>query len=253
MRAALSLELLKLARSALGRVVTALLVLGVPLVSVGLLAAAEHDGAGSIAVKARLLVIGTGGSALASGTGQIMSVAVLLAVGFVISWAFGREFADHTVEALLMSRPSRFALASAKIAAVLIWAVCTCGLALGVSLGAGAVLGLAGGGVWPEIGRAFVGAVLAALLAVPFALVATLARSALAGVGAVIGVIVVTQVATALGAGAWFPYAAPSLWLGMGGPDMSASPGQLLLVLPVAAAGWWATAWWWQRAQLTSE
>lgn len=253
MRAALSLELLKLARSVIGRVVTALLVLGVPLVGVGLVAAAEHDGASSIAVKAQLLVVGTGGAALTSATGQIMSVAVLLAVGFVISWAFGREFADHTVEALLMSRPSRFVLASAKIAAVLIWAVGACGLTLGVSLGAEVVLGLADGEVWPMVGRSLAGAVLAALLAVPFALVATLARSALAGVGAVIGVIVVTQIATVLGTGAWFPYAAPSLWLGMGGPEISASTGQLLLVLPVAAAGWLVTAWWWQRAGLTSE
>ena len=65
-----------------------------------------------------------------------------------------------------------------------------------------------------------------------------------------IGVIVVTQILTVIGAGPWFPYAAPSLWLGMGGPDVSVSPAQLLLVLPVAATGWAATALWWQHAEL---
>ena len=97
-----------------------------------------------------------------------------------------------------------------------------------------------------------VGALLTALLALPFAVVATIGRSALAGVGAVIGVIVVTQILSVIGVGAWFPYAAPSLWLGMGGPDVSVSPAQLLLVLPVAATGWAATALWWQHAELTS-
>ena len=47
-----------------------------------------------------------------------------------------------------------------------------------------------------------------------------------------------------------FPYAAPNLWLGMGGPDLSASPAQLLLVVLVAAAGWAATGLWWQEAEL---
>ena len=50
----------------------------------------------------------------------------------------------------------------------------------------------------------------------------------------------------------WLPYAAPSLWLGLGGSDVSVSPAQLLLVLPVAATGWAATALWWQHAELTS-
>jgi ABC-2 type transport system permease protein len=66
----------------------------------------------------------------------------------------------------------------------------------------------------------------------------------LAGVGAVIGVIVVTQLLTVVG---WFPYAAPSLWLGMGGPAMSATPIQLVLVMPVAVAGWAATSLWWRN------
>ena len=96
------------------------------------------------------------------------------------------------------------------------------------------------------------GGVLAAGLGLPFALVATLGRSALAGVGAVIGVIVTTQILTVIGTGGWFPYAAPSLWLGMGGPDVSVSPIQLLLVVPVAAAGWAATALTWQHTELTS-
>ncbi len=122
-------------------------------------------------------------------------------------------------------------------------------------LGLGGLLGLAGATPWPGLGRALVGMALTALLALPFALVATIGRSALGGVGAVIGVIVVTQILTVVGTGPWFPYAAPSLWLGMGGPDVTVSTAQLLLVLlvlPVAAAGWAATALWWRYAELAS-
>lgn len=38
----------------------------------------------------------------------------------------------------------------------------------------------------------------------------------------------------------------------MGGPELTARLGQLLLVLPLAAAGWAATALWWRYAELTS-
>ena len=102
------------------------------------------------------------------------------------------------------------------------------------------------------LARMLAGAVLAAGLGLPFALVATLGRSALAGLGTVIGVIVATQILTVIGTGGWFPYAAPSLWLGMGGPTVSVTPIQLLLVVPVAAAGWAATALTWQHTELTS-
>ncbi len=252
MNTAILAEMVKLSRSATGRLVTVLLAVAVPTMAAGFVAAADFGGSSQVALKVRPLVHGAGWDALTSTTGQVSSIAMLLGVGFVISWTFGREFSDGTIETLLMTRPSRAALASAKLIAVLAWALATVVASTAVMLGLGAVLGLTTGTPWPGLGRMLVGAVLTALLALPFALVATIGRSALAGVGAVIGIIVVTQISTVSGVGPWFPYAAPSLWLGMGGPDLTASPGQLLLVLPLAAAGWTATAFWWQYAELTS-
>ena len=168
-----------------------------------------------------------------------------------MSWTFGREFSDETLETLLMARPSRFTLATAKIIAVLGFAVVTTATAAAVTLGLGGLLDLTGS-PWPGLARLAAGGLLSALLAVPFALVASVARSALAGVGALIGVIVVTQILTVLGVGGWFPYAAPSLWLGMGGPEMTATPIQLVLVVPLAAVGWASTVFWWRHAELTS-
>jgi ABC-2 type transport system permease protein len=244
-------ELVKLTRSTIGRLVTVLLVGAVPAMAAGFVAAAESGGSSQIAIKVRPLVQGVGWDALTSTTGQVMSISMLLGVGFVVSWSFGREFSEGAIETLLMSRPSRAALASAKLAAVLSWAVLTAVASAAVALGLGTLLGLTPGQPWLGLSRAVVGAVLMALLGLPFAVVATLGRSALAGVGAVIGVIVVTQLLTVIGAGPWFPYAAPSLWLGMGGPEVTVSPGQLLLVLPLVAAGWATTALYWQWAELT--
>ena len=252
MTTAILFELVKLARSLLGRLVTVLLVVAVPAMASGFVAAAEVGGSSQIAVKVRPLIHGVGWDALTSAAGQMMSVAMLLGAGFVVSWVFGREFSDGAIDTLVLGRPSRAGLASAKLVAVLAWASAVAVASAAVTLGFGALLPPAQGAPWLGLGRAVVGAVLAALLAVPFAVVATAARSALAGVGAVIGVIVLTQIVTVIGVGAWFPFAAPSLWLGMGGPEVSVSPGQLVLVVPVAAAGWAATALWWQQAELTS-
>ena len=252
MTTAILAELVKLGRSVIGRLVTVLLAVAVPAMAAGFVAAAEYGGSSQVAVKVRPMVHGVGWDALTSATGQVTSIATLLGVGFVVSWTFGREFSDGAIETLVMARPSRAALASAKLAAVIAWASATAMVSAAVMLGLGALLGLTAGTPWPGLGRAIVGAVLMALLAAAVRVVATIGRSALAGVGAVIGVIVVTQILTVIGAGPWFPYAAPSLWLGMGGPDVSVSAAQLLLVLPVAAAGWAATALWWQHAELTS-
>ena len=110
---------------------------------------------------------------------------------------------------------------------MLVWASTTAVGCAAVMLGLGGLLGLAGATPWPGLDRALVGMALTALLALPFALVATIGRSALGGVGAVIGVIVVTQILTVVATGPWFPYSAPSLWLGMGGPDVTVSTAQL--------------------------
>jgi|GEM_PF-3688245 len=47
-------------------------------------------------------------------------------------------------------------------------------------------------------------------------------RGYLPGISALLGVVVVTQIVTVLGAGAWFPYAAPGMWSGMGGAETAA-------------------------------
>ncbi|MBD5786089.1 ABC transporter permease [Cellulosimicrobium terreum] len=251
----MSVELRKLARSSLVRIATAVVVLAVPLLAVGLAAAAEGGGESTIALKLRPMVPGAGWDAVTGTTGQVLTVAVLLATGFVVSWTFGREPAEGTVEPLLMGYPSRGETASSKLLAVTVWAVACVAAAVVVTvvlgLGSGFASGAGTGTPWPGAARATVGGMLAALTALPFGLLATWGKDPLAGVGGVLGAVVVTQVVTVLGAGGWFPWAVPGLWLGMGGADVPVSGWQLATVPLLAAAGWVATTAWWQRAELT--
>jgi ABC-2 type transport system permease protein len=64
--------------------------------------------------------------------------------------------------------------------------------------------------------------------------------------------IIVTQVVTAFRTGAWFPYAAPGLWMGLAGGEAAATvtPLQLVLAVPVSATGVVATCAWWSTATL---
>ncbi|WP_265522850.1 ABC transporter permease [Oerskovia flava] len=256
MSASLATEALKLVRARVTWVATAVVVVGVPLLALGFALAADGGGSSQLALKTRAMLPGEGWVGLLGGTGQILSVAMLLATAFVASWTFGREFADGTLEPLLLARASPGRTASAKLAVVTAWAVVVCAAAVVVAVLAGLVAGVGADGSPGDLvapaARALVGGVLVAVLALPVAFAASAGRSALAGVGTVLGIVVVTQVVTVTGAGAWFPYAAPGLWLGMGGPDVAVSAVQLLLALPVAAAGWVATVVWWERAEIVA-
>ena len=61
-------------------------------------------------------------------------------------------------------------------------------------------------------------------------------RGYLAGFVTLVALVVLTQIATAIGVGAWFPYAAPALWMGLDGADAALLVIQLLLRSPCASA-----------------
>jgi ABC-2 type transport system permease protein len=146
----------------------------------------------------------------------------------------------------------RSSVAAAKFVVLAGWAILTVvstviltvigGLLVGLDLDAAAV---------QMASRVAAAGLLGAALAAPIALVSSWRRGYLSGFVALVAVVVVTQLVTAIGAGAWFPYAAPALWMGMGGPAAASKVSmiQLLLPLPVAAIAIVATLSWWRRAE----
>jgi len=252
--AALEFEAVKFHRSFLVRTISVLLVVGLPSLAAAFLAAAASGTPGLLGSKASAMLPGTGWAGLAGITGQMMSVGVLVGAGLAAAWCFGREFTDKTASSLFALTVGRGWLALAKFTVVTAWALGVILLTMVACLAAGLVagLGLPDPAAVPIVVKGLTAASLSALLALPLAWVASITRGYLGGIGALLLLIVVTQVVTAFGTGAWFPYAAPGLWVGLAGSEAAAAvtPLQLALALPVSAAGVVATCAWWSTASL---
>jgi ABC-2 type transport system permease protein len=255
MRGAISVEWLKLRRSVMAWVTAALLGLGVPALTSGFMAAARLGPPDSpLALKINAMLIGEGWSAYLGMLAQILSVAMLMS-GIVISWVFGREFTDHTVVSLFALPTSRSTIAAAKFVVLAVWTTALCMVVL---VAAFALAPLAGlpidhlDNTRTAAVKVLVVGITGAMLTTPLALVATVARGYLPAVATLILIVVVTQVITLVGFGAWFPYAAPSIWAGMGGQAAASliHPYQLALVPVTSAAATAATIWRWQHMQI---
>lgn len=253
-RTALSVEWTKFRRSVVSVVTSALLVLGI--VAVVAASLTSIGGEGVLAAKAEALAGRPGWPALFSLAGQVTSVGGLLGFGVMVGWLHGREFTEGTVAALFARPVSLAHIAAAKLTVYLAWAIAVAAvLTLGV-LALGGVLTLAGG---PGFGQGTAGALpvklfsitlLTALLALPCALVATLTRGYLAAIAAAIMIVVLSQIAVMLGAGGWFPFAAPGLWAVGGGRVSAVTVVQLALVPPLALVAAALTLRSWRRLTL---
>lgn len=253
---AIEFEALKFRRAPVVRTVSALVGVALPVLAAAFMVAATADGSSQIGLKAAAMLTGTGWTGYLAMVGMLESVGGLMGVGFVVCWCFGREFTEKTQACLFALPVSRRRLAYAKFTVIMLWALLLCVVSVAVAFLAGALIGLGIPG--PEdllvAGKALAAGVLAALLACPLAVVASMARGYLPGVGALVLLVVITQVVTAFGAGAWFPYAAPGLWMGMGGAAAAetVSPLQLFLCAPVSALGIIITGQWWKGMQISS-
>jgi ABC-2 type transport system permease protein len=248
LRAAIAVEARKAAASRVMGSVTALLVLGVTALSLGMLLAAAS---GDEQVLAKLgPIAGDGGwSGLVGIVLQITAAGGLLAFGVALSWLFGREFADGTIAALFALPVSRPAIAVAKLVVYLVWAVGVAIVLTGVVAVVGFVVGYGAADASGVEGlvRIPVLVVLTALIAVPAAWAATIGRGLLPGIAATVGIIVIAQVFAIADAGAWVPIVAPALWA----IAPESVPAQALLTVPtvpIVFGGLVALAW--SRLQL---
>jgi ABC-2 type transport system permease protein len=252
MNAALEFELLKARRAGVFRWGAVVVAVGVPALSIAFFELVRLGGDSPSAAKAATMITDLTLAGLLGTVGQVLSVAILMTVGIAASWSFGREFIDDALPALFAIATPRSSIAAAKFGVLAGWALLTVastviltvvgGLLLGLNLDAAAV---------HTTSRIAAAGLLGAALAAPMALISSWRRGYLPGIVALLAVVVVTQLVTAIGGGAWFPYAAPALWLGMGGAAAAnqVSAIQLLLPLPVAALAVIATLSWWRRAE----
>lgn len=251
LRAAWSLEFLKLRRSVVARLITPLLTVVVPLGAIGAVGLARSpELPGAAAAKFTSYASGDLATTHLLVVGQILSVALLTAGGFAAAWSHGREFGAGTAGALAGLWVPRRTVGLVKALLLVVWLAACLAASIVVtilfSLGVG---GRLSPGMWQEGVTAVLAGLLAIGLVPPFACVATLTRSQLGTVGALVGVVTVTQIVVVLGAGAWFPFAVPSLLTGMGGDEVAGEMGvgSILITAAVGPVAVLAIAWQWGR------
>lgn len=242
----IAVESVKLARSRVGIITTAAVVLGIIAICAGMLAATASGNAevtaklGPYAEYSWFGLLGT--------AAQITGAGAFVGFGIALAWIMGREFSEGTITGLFGLPVSRARIAAAKAGVYLVWAVATSAVLTAALVVLGFALGLGAPGAleWRGLGRQLLLGPLTALAALPVAWVTSITRSLLAGVGTVIACVAIAQILVVAGGGAWVPLAAPTLWaLGM-----DVTWAQMVLVLVWGAAGVGLTVWSWRRLQL---
>jgi ABC-2 type transport system permease protein len=111
-------------------------------------------------------------------------------------------------------------------------------------------VGLPDGDAARGVPKALAVAMLTAVLALTLALPASLGRGYLPAMGALLLLVLVTQILVTLGTGAWLPYAAPALWSQVTLP-VNVTPVQLALIPVTALVVLWVTLRWWRKVEVT--
>lgn len=255
MSTSLALTWATFSRSLTARIATALVALFAPALTVGGVTLARSGAVtGPSAVKFAPFATGTFAEASTLLLGQILTVVMVLAAGFVAAWLFGREWADKTIGSLFALPVSRTSIAWAKVAIVSAWVLACVTVAVGattLAIGAADASHL-DAAAWRALGLDWAAGTMMGLLGIPFGWVAVVTRGYLGALGGIIGVTAVSQILAGVGVGSWVPYVAPALWAGAGGGEASSGIGavHLLWALAFAALGAWMTVRAFARAKL---
>jgi len=254
MMRAVTVEVLKVRRSMMVRITTVLVVLLVPLLSLGFVKVAENGGAGAVALKAQAMVVGEGWDAYLGLLAQMVSITMFIGPGMVVAWAFGREHADRTFPSLFALPVSRGSTAAAKFLVLACWGLVVTVLMLAASVLVGLVANVGPLGdvdLVPRLARLALAGSLTSMISLTIGLAASVGRGYLPAIGAMILLTMITQIAVLFGTGGWFPYAAPGLYA-VAGTDGVAEVNaiQLLLVPVTTLAVVWLTVRWWEQAEV---
>jgi ABC-2 type transport system permease protein len=205
---------------------------------------------GVISAKAQL----TAGSADWPSFLDLMTQAIVIGgivlFGFIGSWVFGREYADHTLKDLLALPTSRSTIVLSKFVVVMVWSLILATAACLIGLGVGAAVGLPpvpAETIWQGSLTLAIAALLTTVLVTPIAFVASAGHGYLPPLGATVLAIFLAQIIAVLGWGEYFPWSIPALY----SQGSRLAPVSYVIVLLAAGAGIVATFVWWERADQT--
>jgi ABC-2 type transport system permease protein len=180
-----------------------------------------------------------------------IAIGGIMLFGMILSWVFGREFADGTLKDLLAVPVARGTILAAKFITAGLWSL---GLAVIVYLTGlllGALVGLPLG--TPELFAngstvVLITTCLVFIVSTPIALMASVGRGYLLPVGIAMLILAVANVVTLIGWGAYFPWAIPGIYAGFSTRVGPLEPASYLLVILTGAAGVYGTYLWWKYA-----
>jgi ABC-2 type transport system permease protein len=204
---------------------------------------------GLISVKANLLAYSAADwQTYLTVYAEIIGAGGLILFVLILSWIFGREFADGTLKDMLAVPVPRGSILLAKYAVAAIWAaglslvIYAAGLLMGVLLklpGASLAIFLTGSL------RLVVTACLAMVAVLPFALFAFIGRGYLLPIGAMMLSMMMINFAQILGWGQYFPCAVPVMFAE---GKVALAPISYALVFMTSALGVTVTYLWWKYA-----
>jgi ABC-2 type transport system permease protein len=183
----------------------------------------------------------------------VLMAEMLATAGFfmfiiILSWIFGREFADGTVKDLLSVPVPRTTILLAKFMVFAGWAFAMTMLILFVGLVMGWFIHLPNA-EWGVIAQGIQLVVLTALFVilvdVPFALLASLGRGYLLPLSLAVVALLLANVSIALGWGDLFPWSIPGLF--SQDKHLVGTSGYWI-VLATGLLGWWGTDLWWRKS-----
>jgi ABC-2 type transport system permease protein len=147
--------------------------------------------------------------------GEIIAAGGFILFVLIVSWIFGREFADGTLKDMLAVPVPRSSILLAKFIVTAIWSIALTVTIFLAGLVMGAMIKLPGGSigvVFHGIVLLTVTALLAIAVALPFAFFASAGRGYLLPIGLAILTLIMTNFVAIVGWGEYFPWAVPGLY-----------------------------------------
>jgi ABC-2 type transport system permease protein len=179
--------------------------------------------------------------------GMIIAAGGFFLFILIISWIFGREFADGTLKDMLAVPVPRSSIILAKLIVMAVWSAVLAVVILIVGLIMGAIINLPGGSTSVISQGSLMVMITAGLViavVMPFALLAGVGRGYLLPIGAAVLAMMMANVVAIAGWGEYFPWGVPGLYA----QGSSLTPTSYWIVFLTGLAGAIATYLWWKFA-----
>jgi len=207
---------------------------------------------GLVGTKASMLRIGNADwrNYLTLITQVVAGVGVIF-YGFITSWVFGREYAEHTLKDIIVMPVSRSNIVIAKFMIVVIWCILISMVFYSSVLAAGALINLSGfsSGLFLQNFTQFsITVLLTILLCSPVALLASYSRGYMLPIGFVILTMIMANFTGLVGLGPYFPWAIPGLSIASEANGIHLMPVSYVILFATSILGVLGTIAFWRFA-----